>query len=204
MRKYLNKYAKFSFSGLLETVRTGDISGMQDLLHDKDTLGYKNLNVNGFLYDSPLHEAVDRGDIDVCRMLLQSNADVNKLLADRTPLNIAEEMGHYQIAKLLIEKRNQDQFSYRNPLHIAVKECDYRLCKFHLKSINVNSLDERKQNALHVAVKYAPYDLCELLIKTGANVFSRDDFGDTPLQLAYYLGRHELREFALNYFSNEV
>ena len=153
MRKYLNKYAKFSFSGLLETVRTGDISGMQDLLHDKDTLGYKNLNVNGFLYDSPLHEAVDRGDIDVCRMLLQCNADVNKLLADRTPLNIAEEMGHYQIAKLLIEKRNQDQFSYRNPLHIAVKECDYRLCKFHLKSINVNSLDERKQKCLTCSCK---------------------------------------------------
>ena len=77
MRKYLNKYAKFSFSGFLETVRTGDISEMQDLLHDRDTLGYKNLNVNGFLYDSPLHEAVDRGDIDVCRMLLKCNFDVN-------------------------------------------------------------------------------------------------------------------------------
>ena len=144
MRKDLNKYAKFSFSGFLETARTGDISEMQDLLHDRDTLGHKNLNVNGFLCDSPLHEAVDRGDIDVCRMLLKCNFDVNKLLADRTPLNIAEEMGHYQIAKLLIEKCNQDEISYMNPLHIAVKECDYRLCKFHLKSINVNSLDEKK------------------------------------------------------------
>lgn len=183
---------------------TGDISELGEVLQEKDKLGCTNFNVNGYLDLVPSNEAVARRDYDKCKMLIDCNADVNKMLEYWTPLNIAEEIGNFQIARLLIKKRKEDKCLYKNPLHIAVKECDYRLCEFHLRSINVNSVDEKSRTALHVAVMYAPDDLCELLIKNGANVFARDIFSDTLIQLAFYLGRHELREFALNYFSNEI
>ena len=194
------KYAIFFFSGLFEAVEADDISKVSDVLQEKDNLGYKNFNVNGYIYDLPLHEAVCKENYDICEMLLKYNADVNKMLEFRSPLNIAEEKGNYRIANLLIKARNQDKSFYKNPLHIAVKEGDYSLCKFHLRAINVNSIDEKKRTALHIAIMYAPDDLCKLLLKNGANIYARDMFNDTPLQLAFYYGRHELRGFAQNNF----
>ena len=181
-----------------------DISELGEVLQEKDELGYTNFNVNGYLHQVPLIEAVVQRDYDKCKMLIDCNADVNKLLEYRTPLNVAEEMGNFPIARLLVKKRKQDKSLYKNPLHISVKQCDYRLFEFHLKSININSADEKNRTALHVAAMHAPDDLCELLVKNGANVSARDIFSDTPLQLAFYLGRHEFREFALNYFPNET
>lgn len=204
MKKSLNINAKHSFSELCEAVMADDISELGEVLHEKDQLGYTNFNVNGCLHQVPLNDAVVQRDYDKCKMLIDCNADVNKMLEYRTPLNLAEEIGNFPIARLLVKKRKQDKSLYRNPLHIAVKECDYHLCEFHLKSINVNSVDEKDRTALHVAVMHAPDELCELLIKNGADVFARDIFSDTPIQLAFYLGRHELREFALSYFSNEI
>ena len=197
----MKKYTIFSFSGLFEAVKAGDVSELNNVLQEKDEMGYKNFNVNGYIYDLPLHEAVYQGDYHICKMLLKCNADVNKMLDFRTPLNIAEEKGNYQIANLLIKERNEDKSFYKNPLHAAVKKGDYSLCKFHLRTINVNSVDEKKRTALHLAVMYARDDLFKLLLKNGANIYARDIFNDTPLQLAfYYYGPHELREFAQTNF----
>ena len=156
--------------------------------------------MNGSIYDLSLHEAVFKEDYDICKVLLKFNADVNKMQESRTPLNIAEEKNNYQIADLLVKNRKQDKSFYKNPLHIAVKLGDYSLCKFHLRTINVNSVDEKKRTALHVAVMYARDELCLLLLENGANKYARDIFNDTPLQLAFYHGRHDLREFAQNNF----
>ena len=189
-------------SGILQAVRVGDISELTKILQEKDKLGYKNFNVNGSIYESPLHLAVFKGDYDMCKMLVDSNADVNKILENQTPLNIAEEMDNFLIANLLQKKRGRDRIFYRNPLHIAVKECDYHLCEFHLKHINVNSVDRKNRTALHVAVMFSPDDICKLLVRNGADVYARDSYNDTPLQLAFYLGRHELRQIAIQEFSH--
>ena len=129
------KYTIFSFSGLFKAVNTGDISELSNVLQEKDKMGYSNFNVNGYIYDLPLHEAVYQGHYDICKMLLKYNADVNKMLEFRTPLNVAEEKGNYQIANLLVQERNEDKSFYKNPLHIAVKEGDYSLSEFHLRRI---------------------------------------------------------------------
>ena len=195
------KYTIFSFSGLFEAVNTGNISELSNVLQEKDKMGYKNFNVNGYIYDLPLHEAVYQEHYDICKMLLKYNADVNKMLEFRTPLNVAEEKGNYQIANLLVKERNEDKSFYKNPLHIAVKRGDYSSCKFHLRTINVNSVDGKKRTPLHEAMIHARDDLCKLLLKNGADIYARDIFNDTPLQLAfYYYGRHELREYAQTNF----
>ena len=188
------------FLGLVEAVEAGNVSKLSKVLQEKDKVGYKNFNVNGYKYDLPLHKAVYKEDYDICKILVKCNADVNKMLEFRTPLNIAEEKGNYRIAKLLIQERNQDNSFYKNPLHIAVKENNYSLCKFHLRTIPVNSVDEKKRTALHVAVMCASDYLCKLLLKNGANIYARDIFMDTPLQLAFYYKRHELREYAQQNF----
>ena len=82
----------------------GDVSELSGILRKRDKLGYKNVKVNGSFPDIPLHAAVSRGDYDTCKMLVECNADVNKMLEYRTPLNVAEEMGSFQIASLLIKK----------------------------------------------------------------------------------------------------
>ena len=202
MKKHSHTWKIPFLSGILQDVKNSDISELNNVLQEKDKLGYKNFNVNGSVYESPLHLAVCKGDYDICKMLLDSNADVNKILENQTPLNIAEEMGNFSIANLLLKKRKQDKTFYRNPLHIAVKECDYHLCEFHLKHINVNSVDRKNRTALHVAVMFSPDYICKLLVQNGADVYARDSYNDTPLQLAFYLGRHELRQIAIKEFSH--
>ena len=168
-------------SGLLQAVKESDASELSAILKEKDEKGYKNYNVDGFLHESPLHDAVFKGEYDICKLLLDYNADVNKILGDQTPLNVAEERGHYRIANLLLKRRKQEKIFYRNPLHRAVKECDYSLCETHLKHIHVNSVDRKKQTALHVAVMFAPDDICKLLVRNGADICAKDSFNDTPL-----------------------
>ena len=204
MQICLNKYPTFSVSGLFEAVVANDVSELSAILQKRDKLGYKNFNVNGSFCDISLHAAVPRGDYDMCKMLVECNADVNKMLEYRSPLNVAEEMRNFQIASLLVQNCDQDKSFYKNPLHKAMEEHGYRLCQFHLQNIIVNSLCEKKRTALHVAVMYAPDDICELLIKNGADVCARDIFNDTTLQLSFYYGRHTLRDFGLNSLFNEV
>ena len=47
---------------------------------------------------------------------------------------------------------------------------------------------------LYVAVIFASDKLCELLLKYGADVNAKDSYNDSPIQPAFYNGRHALRD----------
>ena len=75
---------------LVDGVLSNDVSAVSTIL-EGDNLGYWNFNVLGPFNDTLLHIAVSYGNYEMCKKLLNCNADVNVLNTnDETPLHIAE------------------------------------------------------------------------------------------------------------------
>ena len=180
---------------LVEGVENNDVVAVNRVLQC-DNVGSKNFNVNGSLYDSLLHVAARNNNYDICKMLLKFGADVNKLnLDDQSPLNVAETNTNYSICKLLVKrrKRKEKRILYNKALHIFARKNDLTTCKELINSVNVNETDEKERTPLHVAVIFANDKVCELLLEYGADVNTKDSYNDSPIQLAFYYDRIELR-----------
>ena len=166
-----------------------------------DNVGRKNFNVNASLYESLLHIAVHNNNHDICKMLVKFGVDVNMfVLDDRTPLQVAERNENYSICQLFVKERNRKEkrISYKKDLHYYVRSNNLRTCEELIKSVNVNETDERERTPLHVAVIFASDKLCKLLLEHGADVNAKDNYNDSPIQVAYYYGRHKLIEKLLH------
>ena len=180
---------------LVEGVENNDVVAVNRVLQC-DNVGSKNFNVNGSLYDSLLHVAARNNNYEICKMLLKFGADVNKLnLDDQSPLNVAETNKNYSICKLLVKrrKRKEKRILYNKALHIFARKNDLTTCKKLINSVNVNETDEKERTPLHVAVMFANDKVCELLLEYGADVNTKDSYNDSPIQLAFYYDRTELR-----------
>ena len=180
---------------LAEGVQNNDVVTVNRVLQC-DNVGRKNFNVNGSLYDSLLHVAARNNNYEICKMLLKFGADVNKLnLDDQSPLNVAETNTNYSICKLLVKrrKRKEKRILYNKALHIFARKNDLTTCKKLINSVNVNETDEKERTPLHVAVIFANDKVCELLLEYGADVNTKDSYNDSPIQLAFYYDRTELR-----------
>ena len=130
-------------------------------------------------------------------MLLKFGADVNMFnLEDQTPLHVAERNTNFSLCKLFIKKRKskEKRISYNKAIHICARKDDLTMCKVHINNEDVNETDEKMRTPLHVAVIFAGDELCELLLEYGADVNAKDSHNDSPIQLAFYHGRHTLRE----------
>ena len=184
------------FSALLEGVQKGDVAAVNELLQ-YDNVDRKNFNVNGSLHDSLLHVSARSNDFKMCKMLLKFGADVNMFnFEDQSPLNVAEINKDYSLCKLFVKKRKRKEkrILYNKALHMSVRKDDFTTCKNLINSVNVNETDEKGRTPLHIAVIFASDRLCELLLTYDADVYAKDSYNDSPIQLAFYYNRHTLRE----------
>ena len=184
------------FSALLDGVQKGDMAAVNELLQ-YDNVDRKNFNVNGSLHDSLLHVSARSNNFEICKMLLKFGANVNMLNFEyQSPLNVAETNKDYSLCKLFVKKRKRKEkrILYSKALHITVRKDDFTSCKNLINSVNVNETDERERTPLHIAVIFASDKLCELLLTYGADVYAKDSYNDSPIQLAFYYNRYTLRE----------
>ena len=102
---------------------------------------------------TPLHYAAKRGQLEICELLIQHDANVNvKDNLRRTPLHRAASWGYLEICELLIK-------------HGA----------------DVNTKDKYKWTQLHFATSWGHLEICELLIQHGADVNAISKHGWMPL-----------------------
>lgn len=199
----------------MDGVLQNNISAVSKLL-EGDAVGFMNFNVYGPFCDTLLHIAVNYGNYEMCKALLKGGADVNGLNANgETPFHIAESLGirkrhlqqqqreyeqneYFDICNLLLTERQEKKVRYKLLLHLAIRDNHYDVTRQHLASVGVNEIDTMKRTALHVAVIFASDKICDLLLNHDANVHAKDIYNDTPIQLAFYYGRNELREKMLS------
>uniref|UniRef100_F6WSN6 Transient receptor potential cation channel subfamily A member 1 n=1 Tax=Monodelphis domestica TaxID=13616 RepID=F6WSN6_MONDO len=109
---------------------------------------------------SPLHFAVQSGDLEVIKICLENGAEINLEETGKcTALHFAATQGATEIVKLMITS-----YSGNNDI--------------------INSVDGNNETLLHRVALFDHHELAEYLISMGANIDSIDLEGRSPLLLA--------------------
>ena len=151
-----------------------------------------------------LHDAAISGDLDKARKLLQSGKyDVNmKGGGYSTPLHLACINGHIDMVRMLISEFKAD-VNIRNifgntPLHLAARlgNEDTVLALIHEFSCDVNIRGYNDGTFLHRACDYGNANVVK---SAGMHISPLvvDEYGNTPLHIASYLGHRECVEAML-------
>ena len=147
--------------------------------------------------DTPISDAVRRGDADAVRTLLRDGADVNASAGDgMTALHWAADAGEVEIANILIDAgANVDavtRLGDYTPLHLASRQGSASLIEALLEagaSPNSNST-AGGSSALHFAAGAGSVEAVTTLLEHGAEVNGRESSrGQTPLMFAAAKGR---------------
>jgi ankyrin repeat protein len=217
--KYGSRYFDFSNKFLMvrQLLERGANPNLEDcngplLLRIIDiTLIYKLLltysakqDVKNYNGETVLHLAVKSGNVEICRLYLESKLPVDlKTKEGSTALHYAVIARSQNMSKLLLEfgasieeKDNKEVTA----LHIAAKQGSYYLTKFLLEcNASVDVIDVDGNTPLHLAARFGYTEICSMLIKKGAhtNIIGKDLC--TPLMVAYYNGHLDICKVLLDY-----
>ncbi|XWS48217.1 hypothetical protein CRYUN_Cryun13aG0055200 [Craigia yunnanensis] len=144
---------------------------------------------------SPLHIAASKGYEDITGFLIEQKVDINILdKFGNTPLLEAVKHGHDQVASLLVQAgallAMDDAGGF---LCMTVARRDLDLLKRALAGgIDPNAKSYDYRTPLHVATSEGLYLVAKILLEAGASVFSKDRWGNTPLDEARIGGYRNL------------
>lgn len=143
-----------------------------------------------------LHEAVAMGDIRAATELLDSGAPVDGLKEEVTPLRVAAWHGHFNIAKLLVERGANVNYAARKDIGTPImsaalmgNESVMRL--LFEKGADINNQAHTGGTALFCSCVRGLSALTALAIEMGANVNLRAFDGTTALHMIAMGGKVE-------------
>ncbi|EGD72606.1 GTPase [Salpingoeca rosetta] len=140
-----------------------------------------------------LHYAAFNDRADVVRILLEQGADTtikHRFLFGKTALDLAVSRGHSDVIKLL---RNPQAVQARPPsspqpasLHDACKHGDTARVSALIDkgNVDVSEQDTQSDTPLHVACRHNHAAVVQLLLQKGANITTKNNKGQTPLDVA--------------------
>ena len=195
---YVAAGEKLDFMSLVELERTQDVAAM---LRKQPWLAKAPRR--------PLHAAVQRGNYELVKLLLDSGADPNlNTEYDSgfgwlyTPLSVAVNDNRYEIAELLCQRgADANVVAYAGKwttglLHYVADSSDSRFVKLLLEyGADVHAYDTSSvepMTPLHVASCAGNLDHARLLLEYGAEIDAETADGTTPLFFAAVEGHDEL------------
>lgn len=150
---------------LTTKIENGDVDAVQEF----------DGNVNGRLScgNTLLHLAAERGNLEMCDMLIGKGADVNVLnICGESVLYFAVRNNRFEICQLLFGQQTKSH-----------------KCKTANRLSNLadpNLRDNCGETPLHRAAWIGSFKLCKLLLTHGAKVDILDKYGQTPLHRAFF------------------
>lgn len=155
--------------------------------------------------------AAQNGYLDVCKILLDHGAEINKrnrLGLGFTPLDSAAHAGQLEVCQLLLDRgANIDYLDDKKetPLHLAAKTGQWRVCELLLnKGAKINAKDVVNNRPLHSATEHERLEVCQLLLDRGADLYATNNAGYTALRLAINLHNTALGELLLKYYTPDA
>ena len=167
------------------------------------------LSKEGFLESTLLHDAIDKRDTELVRLLVEAGADVNQAgFMSSTPLHRAIENGDVEIVKILVAAGadiNKGGFMGGTPLSLAIEKGNKEIVKILLAAAGgvMPEVPASEQDAagaapkpsgsghvavgaipLHLAVADGNTELVQILIVANADLNAKDGSGNTALHLA--------------------
>uniref|UniRef100_A0A158PNG3 ANK_REP_REGION domain-containing protein n=1 Tax=Anisakis simplex TaxID=6269 RepID=A0A158PNG3_ANISI len=172
------------------------------LIVDRGGFDVNQTNAMGW---TALHEVACNGDEKALKIMIKLQADANiHDQEDRTPLHVAAERGHTQVAEMLIDKfggsigaRTRDGSTL---LHIAALygHADTALA-FLKRGVPLYMPNKRGAVGLHSAAAAGFTDVVRMLILRGTNVDIRTRDNYTALHVAVQSGRASVVETLLGF-----
>jgi len=158
-----------------------------------------DVNTNNGCGINPLHLAVLSGDIDIVKILISNNADIN--ISDgflgQTTLGCAISSGNIAMAKYLVGNGVDidavDDFS-QTALHL-VSESDENIefTKLLIScGVNLDAIDGGGNTPLHNSCYENAQITTIFLIENGANMYIKNERGIIPMDIAYKEGNLDL------------
>ncbi len=137
-----------------------------------------------------IHDAVRGGNLEKVRTLLETHSEwLNSADQNRkTPLHLALESGHINIARHLIDQGadiNLKDADRAAPLHNAAYLGNLEMVDLLLKkgATSINEGNYREQKPLHLACEKGHPKVVTRLLDAGADIEARDSLGRTPLMV---------------------
>ncbi|KAK2196957.1 bifunctional Ankyrin repeat/Ankyrin repeat-containing domain superfamily [Babesia duncani] len=206
-------YAIRAAEGMLDAIKTeskNPASNHVDCL--LLLLGHCGPNSTSNTGASALHVAAELGDLAICRILLDNNANANIYTEYGTPLTISVIRGYTDITKLLLNHGcnpdatpsdgSQNTSNFPPPLVFASSAGKVDLVQMLLqKGANVNIGDAEGWTGLHCAAEYGHLDIVKLLVDNGADCSIKIQ-GKTAYDLAVENSNANVAEFLSNKRSN--
>jgi len=179
-----------------EAAKEGNISDLRRLLsEDKDSTRLEDKN--GY---RPLHVAVQYGQKEAAKMLLQRGADEYAQTANafKTALHIAAATDNMFFLDLLDNNRSRlavkarDMYGY-TPLHVAVRAENQQVISTLLRrGADMEAKSHDGETTLLYAVRKGNRSIVELLLQNGADVHARDKKGNSVLHKAENYGTYAM------------
>lgn len=155
----------------------------------KELISFHSINSS----TTPLHNAVQSGDINKVKQLIADGYSVNEKDKDgRTPRNIAVENGHMNIFELLVNNGGDANITDnvhntlgRTRLHNAAEYGDIdKVKELITNGVNIDIEDDVLTTPLHLAARNGHSQMATLLIRNKADINAQNLLGVTPLHLA--------------------
>ncbi|KAL3123538.1 hypothetical protein niasHT_006617 [Heterodera trifolii] len=151
---------------------------------------------------SPLHFAAQKGNFELCQMLVAKGAEVNQKTKDErgiVPLQMACGSGHLPIVKFFVERVGVDIESIDSNgdtvLVYALLGNKLEIGHFLIASgARTDRTNKFGISPMHICVTKGDLALCKFLVDNGANVNQKTSGGDqlTPLLIACAKGNLQI------------
>lgn len=141
---------------------------------------------------TPLHAAACKGNTEVCELLLEKGAEINrKDYGGDTPLSLALDDNRHEAALFLLDKGadgNTVNLNRWTPLHLAIYGRDQDIASRLINlGVDINPANDQGWTPLCLALRYGQPDIARLLIEKGAALKGQNK-GLIPLHIA--IGNH--------------